>query len=338
MCASEIADGELRLRPRTHFRVVMTATVAPPLTPALKPKPLSRLAASSSKPFHVWHPPQSPVRIEYSRELLRLLLPRQDGEYSSGVLYGARAAGALRVISARPGADLEPVGIFAARWCGEVFLTEPDILRLENMNQEMESGDATGGIALVIAGGYAGFFVSEPNGSMQTIQSYQEFPIRARSLQPNRAAKLLALAVQATHLKLVNFQTPWNFVRAKLVKEITRAKQGRLARHLRLVRHVKLVKEVKRVKEWMPVAMIAAAIVILTGCVFPPPYFSHSSPFTIQERDGQLRIALTPSALSPGARLQISDGEERRSIAISPPLTSVIYVPRTLDVHITLVR
>ena len=75
---------------------------------------LSRLAGARN-PFRVWFPPQSPVRIEYSRELLRLLLPRQDGEYSSGVLYGTRTAGAVRVISARPRTDLEPVGIFAAR-------------------------------------------------------------------------------------------------------------------------------------------------------------------------------------------------------------------------------
>ena len=87
----------------------------------------------------------------------------------------------------------------------------------------------------------------------------------------------------------------------------------------------------------MPVAIVAAAVVILTGCVFPPPYFSRSAPFTIQERDGQLRIALTPSALSPGARLQIVDGEERRSIAISPTLTSVLYAPLTRDVRVTII-
>jgi hypothetical protein len=101
---------------------------------------------------------------------------------------------------------------------------------------------------------------------------------------------------------------------------------------------LKLVKHLQQVSEWMPVALVAAAVVILTGCVFPPPYFSRSAPFTIQERDGQLRIALIPSALSPGARLQIVDGEERRSIAISSTLTSVLYAPRTRDVHVTLVR
>ena len=343
---------------------VAAPPVVPQCFPVLKPTLVSRLATASSKPFRVWFPPQSPVRIEYSRELLRLLLPRQDGEYSSGVLYGARTARALRVISARPRAGLEPIGIFAARWCGEVFLTEPDILRLENLDEELESVDS---IALVIAGGHGGFFVREPNGSMQTIQSYQEFPIRAPSLQPARAAKLFGFATQATRVKLVNFAKSWKLtnpwkrwtrwkrvihvagaklaVHANLMKEITRLKQGRLAKRLMLVKQVMLVKQamlvkqVKRVKEWMPVALVAAAVIVLTGCVLlPPPYFSHSSPFTIQERDGQLRIALTPGALSPGARLQIVDGEERRSIAISPSLTSVLYAPRTRDVHITLVR
>ncbi len=364
----------------------MTPVAVPALAPVLKPKLLGRLAGASRKPFRVWFPPQSPVRIEYSRELLRLLLPRQDGEYSSGVLYGTSTPGTLRVISARPRADLEPVGIFAARWCGEVFLTEPDILRLENMDQELESGAA---IALVIAGGYGGFFVREPNGCMQTIQSYQEFPIRAPSLQPTRPARLLRLATQAARLKLVNFVRPLKFVkslkfakqlqsviRAKLAKQCgagwqpaagceparsnnasageqparsltscpTRHSRNRrdslLAKQLTLVRttRAKLVTHLKQVSEWMPVAIVGAAVVILTGCVFPPPYFSRSAPFTVQERDGQLRIALIPSALSPGARLQIVDGEERRSIAISPSLTSVVYEPRTHDVHITLVR
>jgi hypothetical protein len=339
----------------------------------LKPKLLGRLAAASRKPFRVWFPPQSPLRIEYSRELLRLLLPRQDGEYSSGVLYGTRTAGTLRVISARPRPDLEPVGIFAARWCGEVFLTEPDILRLENMDEELESGAA---IALVIAGGYGGFFVREPNGSMQTIQSYQEFPIRAPSVQPTRAAKLLKLVTQATRLKLVNFLTPLNCLKSwKLARQLNfgvRAKlpndekplngilRAALAKHpgldattldvsalglsmigisrIAITTRAQLAGYLKQVKEWMPVAIVAAAVVILTGCVFPPPYFSRASPFTVQERDGQLRIALTPSALSPGARLQIVDGDERRSIAISPTLTSVLYVPSTHDVHVTLVR
>jgi len=314
--------------------------VAPPL-PVLKPKQIGRPAEASSKPFRVWFPTQSPVRIEYSRELLRLLLPRQDGEYSSGVLYGTSTSGAVRVISARPRADLEPVGIFAARWCGEVFLTEPDILRLENMDQETESPAATGGIALVIAGGYGGFFVRERDGSMQTIQSYQEFPIRAASLQSTRAAKLVRMMRPAANFTLVNFAKPWNLLKqlkfAKQFKVVIRATQLPRAKFLR-AKQVELMESWKQVKEWMPVAIVAAAVIILAGCVFPPPYFSRSSPFTVQERDGQLRIALTPSALRPGSRLQIVDGEERRSIAIPSSLTSVVYAPRTHDVHVTLVR
>jgi hypothetical protein len=321
----------------------MTPAIAlpvPPLgSPVVKPTLISRLAGAASEPFRVWFPPQSPLRIEYSRELLRLLLPRQDGEYSSGVLYGARTAGGVRVISARPLADLEPVGVFAARWCGEVFLTEPDILRLENMDEELESGGATGGIALVIAGGFGGFFVREPNGSMQTVQSYQEFPIRAPSLQPTRTAALIGAITQAARLK---FAKP-----GKLLNHLKFANNPKLVKHVQqlvkhvqqLVKHVQqLVKQVQQVNEWLPLALVAAAVVILTGCVFPPPYFSRPSSFTVQERDGQLRIALTPGAVSPGARLQIVDGEERRSIAISPTLTSVLYAPRTHDVHITLVR
>lgn len=316
--------------------IFMTPAVAPPLVPVLKPRLLSRLAGASRNPFRVWFPPQSPVRIEYSRELLRLLVPRQDGEYSSGVLYGSRTAGTIRVISARPRADLEPVGIFAARWCGEVFLTEPDILRLEtlddsnNVNAEVASG---GAIALVIAGGRGGFFVRRPDGSMQTIQSYQEFPIRTPLLEATRAAKLIKFVRQFKFEERLK-----SLKRLKFVKQPKIVKPGFVTQAMRAkpLDHARQAPRASYMKQWLPLAVAAAAVIFLSGRVLLP--FSRSAPFTVQEMDGQLRIALSPSALSPGARLQIVDGQERRSIAIAPSLTSVVYAPLTHDVHITLVR
>ena len=175
--------------------------------PIEKPVLMRTRPRESMNPFRAWAPPQSPLRIEYTRELLRLLLPRDENDDAAGILYGTQASGVVRVTSEEPRPGLEPVGIFAARWRGEVFLTEPDILRLENMDNLNHRDDdvASGGaIALVIAGGYGGFFVREPNGSMQTIQSYQEFPIRALSPKTNRIAKLLKLMSSAANSMLAD--------------------------------------------------------------------------------------------------------------------------------------
>src|ERR1700722_19271487 len=125
--------------------------------------------------WRVWAPVKSQMRIEYAREIPRDLLrdlARQDGQVDlTGVLYGRRIARSIRVISTKPRAGLDPVGVFSTRARGDVFLTEDDLARLESL----QSADA---IALVIAGNTAGFFVREPGGAMQTIKSYQEFPVR----------------------------------------------------------------------------------------------------------------------------------------------------------------
>jgi len=211
-----------------------------------------------------WFPPQSPVRIEYARDLLRLLRPRNDGEYATGVLYGTRATGVVSVRSERPRTGLEPVGIFAARWRGEVFLTEEDLIRLEAL-------ESPAAIGLVIAGSSGGFFVPERDGSMQTIQSYQEFPIRPP--------------------------------------------------------------EIATSKSWLLRALAAGASIIVAMTILAWP----SSAFTIQADEGQMRIVLHRTQ-TPGARLEIIDGSEHHSISVSPDLTSVVYAPRTSDVHVRLVR
>ena len=132
--------------------------------------------------LRVWSPLRSALRIEYSRDLLRELIPRDQQVDVFGVLYGSRTSGSVRVLAAQRTADLVPVGVFAARVRGEVFLTENDIERLEALENP-------GAIALVIAGEAGGFFVRESDGSMQTIKSYQEFPVRAPAPKSVRAPK-----------------------------------------------------------------------------------------------------------------------------------------------------
>lgn len=129
----------------------------------------------------VWAPRESAVRIEYSNEVVR-----EAGRLERGVLYGTRKGATLRVAAARREqsvhgdprlAGLELLGTFASRPRGEVFLTDPDIEHLE----------LTGGsIALVVAATKAGFFVYEPDGTLQTIRSYQEFSIAPRAPAPKR--------------------------------------------------------------------------------------------------------------------------------------------------------
>src|SRR5258708_358249 len=118
----------------------------------------------------IWCPPRSPLRIEYERDLLRVLPPKDNEPDSAGILYGTRGEGSVHVLSHKPQNGLALVGVFSARARGEVFLPEEDLVRLEAL-------DSPSAIALVIAGDAGGFFVREPDGSMQTIKSYQEFPV-----------------------------------------------------------------------------------------------------------------------------------------------------------------
>ncbi len=221
-----------------------------------------------SNPLRVWAPLESRVRIEYSPDFLRDLagdVSRSHDEADEvGLLYGWRCGGTIRVIATDPRDDLEIVGVFSARVRGDVFLTEDDVARFE----DLENPEA---IALVVAGDNAGFFVREPDGAMQTIKSYEEFPIIRVSKRP---------------------QPP--------------------------------------LRRWIP----AAAAAILTVALFALP----TRPLEVQSESGALRIRFHRGAFADGARVQIVDGSERRSIPITRTLTSIVYTPVTRDVRITVTR
>jgi hypothetical protein len=145
--------------------------------------------------YRRWCPPQSPLRIEFLPELLhdirlegaqpaRVLPSRwrpfanRDVNQSSGVLFGVRHEDEVRVLAA--GTDkhpdgLAPVGTFVCRARGEVFLTDDDLANFEKHR---------GVLALVVAGGQAGFFVHEPDGSVQAIRSHEEFQVADAAAQP----------------------------------------------------------------------------------------------------------------------------------------------------------
>ena len=133
--------------------------------------------------FHYrrWCPPQSPLRIEFRTELLddvrRTGLPpsifHPEITQSRGLLFGVRQLDEVRILSERSDAGQAPLGIFVCRTRGEVFLTDDDLADFEKYQVVL---------ALVVAGGRAGFFVREPDGSIQAIRSHEEFPVASLAL------------------------------------------------------------------------------------------------------------------------------------------------------------
>jgi hypothetical protein len=117
----------------------------------------------------MWAPPESPFRVEYSPALLREVRSASAAGDAFGVLYGVRHGNTIRLVATRGREGLEPLGIFASRVRGAIFLTEEDLKRFEK-------ADAC--VAMVISGENGGFFVRDASGSIETVRSYEEFPIR----------------------------------------------------------------------------------------------------------------------------------------------------------------
>jgi hypothetical protein len=155
------------------------------------------------------------VTIEYSPEVLK-------NQRSVGVLFGIRQKARLHILAARAGlhdrdpllAGMDPVGIFVTRSRGEVFLTEQDL-------ESFEDFQVPNAVALVMAGDKGGFFVREPGGAVQAVQSYEEFSAADQtsreSVQPNRhlpiwlcfaAGALALLAFSILVIPYVPVQTP----------------------------------------------------------------------------------------------------------------------------------
>jgi len=154
--------------------------------------------------YRRWSPPQSPLGIEFPPEVLhevrlegaraaaaaRLARTRSRDraeDHSSGVLFGVRQKQEVRILAARSTPDfddsrlagLQPVGIFVCRARGEVFLTDSDLAMFETTEAS---------VALVMAGGRAGFFVREGDGSIQAVQSHEEFSVANVAATPVEAA------------------------------------------------------------------------------------------------------------------------------------------------------
>ncbi len=112
-----------------------------------------------------WDPPQSPLRIEYSSGLLGEVRAAGERADAFGPLFGVRRGQTIRLLATHGQAGLEPLGAFASRLRGEVFLTEEDLQRFDSV---------PACAMLVISGESAGFFVRDITGTIGAVCSYQE--------------------------------------------------------------------------------------------------------------------------------------------------------------------
>jgi hypothetical protein len=128
--------------------------------------------------YRRWAPPESSLRIEFSPELLQ-----EVRRTTTGMLYGSRHGDEVRVMSTVSDANFEILGTFANRVRGDVFMTESDLLHFDHANAV---------VALVLVGKRAGFFVKNSDGSIQSIQSYEEFSIGDAISPPAIARKKIA--------------------------------------------------------------------------------------------------------------------------------------------------
>lgn len=120
-----------------------------------------------------WNPPESPLTISYPEELFRDLKADPARIEVRGILQGGRDGSVvqLRALDASRNPAENAIGVYFLRTRGPVFLSDANIDYFEN-NRAL--------VALVIAGGSAGFFLRGYDGSLQTVRSFQEFTV----LQP----------------------------------------------------------------------------------------------------------------------------------------------------------
>jgi hypothetical protein len=132
--------------------------------------------------YRRWAPAKSPVKIEFPPDILHDIRAQSPLEHDRGYLFGRREGNEVRVSTAirTPEAGdprttgTEPVGLYITRARGEVFLTDADLEQVDRI---------PGGIALVIAGGRAGFFAREADGSIQAVRSHEEFLVADAATQ-----------------------------------------------------------------------------------------------------------------------------------------------------------
>jgi hypothetical protein len=261
--------------------------------------------------YRRWCPPQSPLRIEFLPELLHDVrlegtppvrpFPRRWTppfnrvvNQSSGLLFGVRHEDEVRVLAARGDSGeanpdgLAPVGTFVSRRRGEVFLTDDDLANFEKHQ---------GVIALVVAGGRAGFFVREPDGSVQAIRSHEEFPVASAAAHP---------ASGRTAADELPAPSPSGWRRARLAWKRAVACAGLLAVPAGAYAYL------RPLLPHLPIALV------------------------LREEAGQLVIGWNVGALAEGSHLEIRDGSQRTILGLPADASSATYRLQGGDVEVRL--
>jgi hypothetical protein len=255
--------------------------------------------------YRRWCPPQSPLRIEFPPGLLHDVrlegaqpirrfpsrwIPRLNREVnqSSGLLFGVRHGDEVRVLTVQATDGLVPVGTFVCRARGEVFLTDDDLANFEQHQ---------GSLALVVAGGRAGFFVREPDGSVQAIRSHEEFKVADAASRPVQGGIEPADELPSPSPSWWRSAQTWK--RAGVCAVLLAIPAGAFA-YLRPL---------------LPQLPIALAI---------------------REEAGQLVIGWNAGALSEGSRLEIQDGSQRTILMLPANASGATYGRQGNDVAVRL--
>jgi hypothetical protein len=206
---------------------------------------------------------------------------------SSGLLFGVRHDDEVRVLTARAESGLAPVGIFVCRARGEVFLTDDDLADFEKHH---------GILALVIAGGQAGFFVREPDGSVQAIRSHEEFQVADAAAHPV-SRETAAVELPRPAPRWWQARSAWKRVAA--CAGLLAIPAGAFAYLRPLLPH-------------LPIAL------------------------ALREDAGQLVIGWNAGAILEGSRLEIRDGSERTILTLAAGTSGATYGLQSGDVEVRL--
>jgi hypothetical protein len=246
--------------------------------------------------YRRWAPAASQVKIEFPPDLLHEIRAERRTDHDRGYLFGRRVGNELRVLVAiqRPQADdprvqsLEPLGMYVSRVRGEIFLTDDDLAMLDRIPS---------GIALVIAGGRAGFFTPEPNGAMQAVRSHEEF--------------LLADAAPQRDASQLSSVPPVRWWRHPALAPVQAWK-------------------------WALGAVAVLALPVGAGTFLQLRMAKPHLDVSVRESNGQLVMHWDPQALASGGRLEIQDGQARTVIALAAYVSGVTYETQTNDVDLRL--
>ncbi|HTB12420.1 MAG TPA: hypothetical protein VK752_12640 [Bryobacteraceae bacterium] len=139
---------------------VVSGQIGPNLSRQLLPGPSGQGAT-----LLAWYPRERPLRIEYSSSLLCEVRAAGKRADAFGLLFGVRRGPTIRLLATHTQEGLEPLGAFASRLRSEVFLTEEDLQRFDNV---------PACAMLVISGESVGFFARDTIGTIADVCSYRE--------------------------------------------------------------------------------------------------------------------------------------------------------------------